>query len=176
MVVPGFPQRGESFSSFCAAGGWVKKGACRTAWSVPCDSSCSCSYAYGQLPAIGPHTGERCWPLLAGLWRAMAPLMTPWCAEEEVPTAANLNHYREWNSCVGWHCDDEPLFGECGEAKLIVSVSLGSCAVFKWRQQSYPDDEGHLCWLGHGDILGHGGSMPGRVSSLYESRFGTGTD
>ena len=58
-----------------------------------------------------------------------------------------------WNSCVGWHRDDEPLFGECGEAKPIVSVSFGSSAVFKWKGQSCPDDEAHLCWLGHGDIL-----------------------
>ena len=76
------------------------------------------------------HTGKRCWPLLARVWRAIAPLMKPWCAEGEVPTAANLNLYRGWNSCVGWHCDDEPLFGECGEAKLIVSVSLGSTVQF----------------------------------------------
>ena len=26
---------------------------------------------------------------------------------------------------MGWHCDDEPLFGEYGEAKLIVSVRFG---------------------------------------------------
>ena len=55
--------------------------------------------------------------------------MKPWCAEGEVPTAANLNLHRGWNSCVGWHRDDEPLFGECGEAKLVVSVSFGSSAV-----------------------------------------------
>ena len=47
--------------------------------------------------------------------------MKPWCADGEVPTAANLNLYRGWNSCVGWHCDDELLFGKCGDAKLIVS-------------------------------------------------------
>ena len=70
-----------------------------------------------------------------------------------MPNAANLNLYRGWKSCVGWHRDDEPLFGECGDAKLIVSVSLGSSAVFRWRRQSCPDDDGHLCWLGHGDIL-----------------------
>ena len=79
--------------------------------------------------------------------------MKPWCAEGEVPTAANLNLYRGWKSCVGWHRDDKPLFGKCGNAKLIVSVSLGSSAVFRWRRQSCPDDEGHLCCLGHGDIL-----------------------
>ena len=70
-----------------------------------------------------------------------------------MPTAANLNLYRGWNSRVGWHCDDEPLFGECGEAKLIVSVSLGTSALFKWKGKSCPDSEAHLCCLGHGDIL-----------------------
>ena len=59
-----------------------------------------------------------------------------------MPTAANLNLYRGWKSCVGWHCDDEPLFGKCGDAKLIVSVSLGTFAVFRWRRQSCPSDEG----------------------------------
>ena len=53
----------------------------------------------------------------------------------------------------GWHCDDEPLFGECGEAKLIVSVSFGSQAFLKWKGKSCSDNEAHLCCLGHGDIL-----------------------
>ena len=113
-----------------------------------------------------PHTGKRCWPLLAGLWRAIAPLMKPWCAEGEVPTAANLNLYRGGNSCVGWHRDDELLFGEFGEAKLIVSVSLGGSAVFRWKRQSCPDDEGHLCCLGHGDIL----VMDGRCQDKFLHR------
>ena len=113
-------------TSFAGIRDWVRKGSYHTAWAVPCDSLCTCSYSYGRGPAVGPHTGQRCWPLLEGVWRAIAPLMKPWCAEGEVPTAANLNLYRGWNSCVGWHCDDEPLFGKCGDAKLIVSVSLGN--------------------------------------------------
>ena len=120
----GASQGKNLFSSLDVTGDWVRKGSFRTAWAVSCDSLCTCSYSYGQGPAIGPHTGERCWPLLAGVWRAIAPLMKPWCAEGDVPTAANLNLYRGGNSCVGWHRDDEPLFGESGEAKLIVSVSL----------------------------------------------------
>ena len=142
-----------------------RKGSYHTAWSFPCDSSFTCSYAYWRGFAIGPQTGKRCWPLLARVWRAIAPLMKPWCAEGELPTAANLNLYRGWNSCVGWHCDDEPLFGENGEAKLIVSVSLGSTVLFRWRRQSCPDDEGHLCCLGHGDIL-----MDGRCQDKFLHR------
>ena len=97
---------------------------------------------------------------------AIAPLMKPWCAEGEVPTAANLNLYRGLNSCVGWHRDDELLFGEFGEAKLIVSVSLGGSAVFRWKRRSCPDDEGHLCCLGHGDIL----VMDGRCQDKFLHR------
>ena len=146
--------QGENlFSSLDSAGDWERKGSYRTAWAVPCDSSCTCSYAYGHGPAIGPHSGKRCWPLLAGLWRAIAPLMKPWCAEGDVPTAANLNLYRGWQSCVGWHRDDGPLFGKCGNAKLIVSVSLGNFALFRWRRQSCLSNEDSSCRLDHGDIL-----------------------
>ena len=70
-----------------------------------------------------------------------------------MPTAANLNLYRRWNSCVGWHCDDEPLIGECGEAKLIVSVSFGTHALSSWKGKSCPDGEANSCCLDHGDIL-----------------------
>ena len=79
--------------------------------------------------------------------------MKPWCAEGDVPTAANLKLYRRRYSYVGWHSDDEPLFGKRGQAKLIVSVSFGTPALFKWKGTSCPSNDGHSCWLGHGDIL-----------------------
>ena len=127
-------------------------------------------------PAIGPHTGRRCWPLLAGVWRAIAFLIEAWCGEGEVPTAANLNLYRGWKSCVGWHCDDEPLFGKCGDAKLIVSVSFGSSALFRWRRQSCSDGEGHLCWLGHGDILVMDGQCQDEFLHRMDPGRGSGSD
>ena len=165
--------QGENlFSLLDAAGDWERKGSYHTAWAVPCDSSCSCSYAYGHGPAIGPHTGERCWPLLAGLWRAIAPLMKPWCAEGDLPTAANLNLYRGWKSCVGWHCDDEPLFGKCGDAKLIVSVSLGNFALFRWRRQSCSSNEDSSCRLDHGDIL----VMDGQCQDEFHHRTSPGRE
>ena len=70
----------------------------------------------------------------ATYWR-IAPLMKPWCAEKEVPTAANLNHYRRRDSCVRWHCDDEPLFGRVGTSKLIVSVSFWVSCVLQMEGQ-----------------------------------------
>ena len=44
---------------------------------------------------------------------------------------------------MGWHSDDEPLSGERGEAKLIVSVSFGTQALFKWKGTSCPSNDGH---------------------------------
>ena len=101
--------QGVMFSSLAVAGDWKRKGLYYTVWAVFCDSSCTCSYAYGRGPAIGPHTGKQCWPLLAGVWRAIAPLMKPWCAEGVLPTAANLNLYRGRFSRVAskLHCFNE---------------------------------------------------------------------
>ena len=99
------------FFAFAAFASWVQKESFLTAWAVTPLSSCSCSYLHGRGTADGPQSGERCWPLLTRLWRALAPLMKPWCAEGDVPAAASLNLYRGRSSHVGWHSDDEPLFG-----------------------------------------------------------------
>ena len=43
--------------------------------------------------------------------------------------------------------------GRVGEAKLIVSVSFGTRAPFKWKGKSCPDSDANSCWLNHGDLL-----------------------
>ena len=72
--------------------------------------------------------------------------MKAWCAEGEVPTAENLNLYRRGKSQVAWHSDDEPLFGECGDPQLIVSMSFGSPALFKWTAEPCADGASGSCW------------------------------
>ena len=113
--------------------------------------------------ADGPQTGERSWELLCDLWRAVAPLFAPWCAEGELPTCAILNHYSGSGSCVRLHRDDEVLFGAQGESKLIVSVSIGYSALFRWKPRSSPDCDADSCWLHHGDLL----VMRGRCQDEY---------
>ena len=105
MVVPGCLS-GEQWCIFrilciCILGG-IR--IVSTAWAVTPLSSCSCSHFYGRGTAVGPQSGEWCWPLLDRLWTAIAPLMKPWCAD-------------------------------------------------KWKGKSCPSNDGHSCWLGHGDIL-----------------------
>ena len=73
---------------------------------------------------------------------AVAPLMKPWCAEVVLPTAANLNLERGRFSRVAWHSDNEPLFGERGEPKLIVSMSFGDSGALQVEGR-----------LDHGDLL-----------------------
>ena len=136
---------------------WVSRGTYRTAWAV--EPRCHCSYAYGRRVAVGPQTGCRSWELLRDLWRTIAPHMAPWCAVGDVPTCANLNYYGGSGSCVRWHSDDEVLFGGRGESKLIVSVSLGFSALFRWKPRSSPDCEADSTWLHHGDLLGHGWAL-----------------
>ena len=102
--------------------------------------------------------------------------MRPWCAEGDVPTAANLNFYRRGNSRVQWHCDGEPLFGWVGDSKLIVSVSIGAQATFKWKGKSCPDVEARSCCISHGDILVMDGQCQDEFLHLYGSRSGTGAE
>ena len=89
--------------------------------------------------------------------------MSPWCADGDVPTAANLNLYGGSGSYVSWHCDDEPLFGGDGDPKLIVSLSLGSSVTFKWKAKSCLDSEVGSCRLSHGDLL----VMDGKCQDEY---------
>ena len=91
---------------------WVVRGTYRTAWAVT--KRCRCAHACGRGVAVGPQMGERSWELLHDLWKAIAPLMAPWCVEREVPTCANLNYYGGSGSCVRWHRDDEGVFGGAG--------------------------------------------------------------
>ena len=140
---------------------WVVRGTYRTAWAV--EPRCLCSYAYGRRVAVGPQTGARSWELLPDLWRAIAPQMAPWCADGDMPTCANLNYYGGAGSCVRWHSDDEVLFGGRGESKLIVSVSIGFSALFRWKPRPSPDCDADYTWLHHGDLL----VMEGRCQDEY---------
>ena len=95
------------FSSFDVAGDWEKKGSHHTAWGAPVIPH-ALVRACGHGPAM-ESGAVHCKPECGGLSHPSCSLGV---MRVKVPTAANLNLYRGWASCVGWHCDDEPLFGE----------------------------------------------------------------
>ena len=88
-----------------------------------------------------------------------------------MPTAANLNLHRGRNS---WHCDDEPLFGRCVEAKHTVFGELWSFCIMEVEHTV-------LCRLLAGAVLVMVTFLSWmanvrRLPSLYGCKSGTGAD
>jgi len=50
---------------------------------------------------------------------------------EAWPDSVNLNLYEDGSETLGWHADDEPLFGGLHSDCCIVSVSLGAPRAFE---------------------------------------------
>ena len=69
------------------------------------------------------------------------------------PFARILNFYGGSGSRVRWHSDNEGLFGKQEESKLIVSLSFGVSALFKWKPGPSLDSDASSSWLHHGDLL-----------------------
>ena len=72
-----------------------------TAWATP-EYVCSCSYRHGRGPVL-PQANPSVFTEAVNLWSRVASLLTPRCAEGEVPTGVNLNRYAGNGSCIPWH-------------------------------------------------------------------------
>jgi len=60
-----------------------------------------------------------------------------------------VNYYRDGSDCVGWHSDNEPIFGH---RAAVASLSLGATRLFKLRRKS--DHAEQLRFdLEHGSVL-----------------------
>ena len=80
------------------------------------------------------------------------PFLTPWCSLRELPTGVNLNWYAGWGSSIPWHSDNEPLFGDQSDPKVIVSMSLGSSVGFRVCRRGRRNAPSSIK-LDHGDLL-----------------------
>ena len=60
---------------------------------------------------------------------------------------------------------------EHGDPKLIVSFSLGSFALFKWKPRARQDSDGISCWLHHGDLLVMDGSCQDQYQHCTDPRL-----
>ena len=92
-----------------------------------------------------------------------APLLTPWCSLREMTMGVNFNRYAGCGSSIPWHSDDELLFGDQCDPKVIVSMSLGSSVDFRVcsrGRRNAPSSIG----LDRGDLL----VMDGLAQSEYE--------
>ena len=135
---------------------WMKRGSYKTAWVTP-GHDCLCSYNYGRGAAVRQQTDDAIWGGVIGLWGRVAPLLSPWCARGNVPTAVNLNQYAGPGSHIRWHSDNEPLFGPQYSPELIVSLSLGNSVEFMMRRR-VPGEVPSSITLDHDDLLVMDGS------------------
>ena len=140
---------------------WEPRSGYETAWATP-GHVCSCSYRYGR-GAVLPQANPSVFTEAVNLWSRVASLLTPWCAEGEVPTGVNLNRYAGKGSCIPWHRDNERLFGYPVEPKVIVSKSLGHSALFKLRRRASENTHSQIR-LDRGDLL----VMDGLTQFEYE--------
>ena len=140
----------------------MKRGAYKTAWVTP-GRDCLCSYKYGHGAAVRPQTNNAIWDGVIGLWGRVAPFLSPWCGQKDVPTGVNLNQYAGSGSFIRWHSDNEPLFGPQNSPKLVVCLSLGNSVEFMVRRRA-PSNIPSSIRLDHGDVL----VMDGLAQSEYE--------
>jgi alkylated DNA repair dioxygenase AlkB len=132
-----------------------------TAWLVA--PGCSCTYRYG-----GTEVNPQVFPSwMPELMKQVMPL----CGlrdEDSWPNSCNLNLYTDGNHAVGWHSDDEPLFGAGSEQSTIISMSLGEGRRFQIRDSRNPGTRKVTeVFLGDGDLL----TMEGFFQRHFQHRI-----
>ena len=116
------------------------------------------------LGVCRPQSGDKGWSSVESSWRTIASLVR-WCDGGREPSAVNVNLYRDSQSQVRWHSDDEPLCGVSRESELIVHLILGASALIRWKPRrscSLCVEDGLL--LSHGDLLVMGGSAQDKLT------------
>merc|ERR1712048_1176836 len=86
----------------------------RTSWVT--NGGCRCTYKYG-----GGSVDPAPWP---SCMNDILELVMPLCGilrRTDWPDSANLNRYSGTDS-IGWHADDEPLFGGLVQDTRIISL------------------------------------------------------
>ena len=140
----------------------------RTAWWVA--PPCTCEYVYEDTRAPTVHDAA-----LADVVAAVTARVAAACGvEANPPNSCNLNYYPPGGG-VGFHADDEPIFGGATDEKLIISLSLASAADaaigdgtrrFELRKSGGAPDATalHSIELAHGDLV----TMEGLFQTAWE--------
>ena len=81
------------------------------------------------------------------------------------PDAVNINLYSNGSQGVGWHSDDEQIFGNAGDNVTIISLSLGATRTFEVKRKG--TDDVLACFLKAGDVL----IMSGQFQRFYVHRI-----
>lgn len=143
---------------------WARLCQRRLKWSRPCIGSaplpreagwlvsdgCTCKYGYATL-SFPPNVMED-W------FQQLTRDVCEACGISELPNSCNINRYNSGSESVGWHADDEELFGASSHQALIISLSLGTPRRFELRPwQEGPGGATAHVILSDGDLCAMGG-------------------
>ena len=78
------------------------------------------------------------------------------------PNSCNANLYQTGEAGIGWHSDNEAIFGPTSQESLIISLSLGQSRRFQIRKKK--EQLAWETWLHNGDLL----TMEGLFQNHYE--------
>ena len=136
----------HAYGSLVEHAPWVEikgaKGSTRrsTAWYTK--GACSCSYTYSTVRIPGKHVRQMSAAFQQAMERLTALVFTrlfPQLPQEKWPNSANLDLYANGRQGVGWHADDEKMFGGKYSDCPIVSLSLGGRREL-WMALRHEDD------------------------------------
>jgi len=134
----------------------------KTAWMVT--GNCTCSYRYGGVD-VEPQQ-------FPGWMHELLEVYMPLCginSRNNWPNSCNLNLYKDGGMSVGWHADDEKLFGGKKTDIRIISLSLGCTRTFELRlaASDVEEDRGRCSMkLAAGDLC----TMEGLTQKYYQHR------
>ena len=99
----------------------------RALWHTAPD--CGCTYACEEV-MLRPR------PVASGM-ADLADRVLPLrgVGTEALPDSRHMAFYLGAGSAIGWHADDEPIFGPSDEPRAIVSLSLGATRTFRFRRR-----------------------------------------
>ena len=103
------------------------------------DYPCHCKYMYNNIECYPTPTPDWLVVLREMLCKILCNVrgFAKHFREKGYPNSCNINLYRDGNDCVGWHADDENLFGAIHTQKsTIISFSLGASRLFEIRSKN----------------------------------------
>ena len=123
---------------------------------------CACEYSYDHRFSMHPQ-------VFPPWMNSMLETVMPICGihdEALWPNSCNLNLYEGGQDVVGWHADNEALFGGAEEPILIISLSLGAERVFELKDKHSSQGLFKRVRFGAGDLV----LMDGRVQQHFLHR------
>lgn len=141
---------------------WAQQNKRHTIWMVG-SKHCTCPYSYGSW-MVQPQVFPDWLRLLAN------DITTRLSLPDGYLNSCNINYYPDGKATLGWHSDDEPLFGTHGQDVFIFSLSVGASRDFSIGTKEMIPKYLANVYLKSGDAM----TMEGRFQEYYKHKVEIG--